>query len=71
MDDILIQREAPEYIQSTLNFFDHDARVWGLDMNVSKGDVQAIGNSPQRDSVTTSHNIFSTINPDTGRPLNF
>ena len=71
MDDILIQSEAPEYIQSTLNFFDHDARVWGLDMNVSKTEVQAIGNSPQRDSITTSHNIFSTINPDTGRPLNF
>ena len=71
MDDILIQSEVPEYIQSTLNFFNHDARVWGLDMNVSKTEVQAIGNSPQRDSVTTSHNIFSTINPDTGRPLNF
>ena len=40
-------------------------------MNVSKTEVQAIGNSPQRDSVTTSHTIFSTINPDTGRPLNF
>ena len=71
MDDILIQSEAPEYIQSTLNFFDHDARVWGLDMNVSKTEVQAIGNSPQSDFVTTSHNIFFTINPDTGRPLNF
>ena len=40
-------------------------------MNVSKTEVGAVGNSPQRDFVTTSHNIFSTINPDTGRPRIF
>ena len=71
VDDILIQSEDPEYIQSTLNFFDHDARVWGLDMNISKTEVQAVVNSPPRDFVTTSHNIVSTINPQTGRPRNF
>ena len=71
MDDILIQSKDPEYIQSTLNFFDHDARVWGLDMNVSETEVQAVGNSPQRDFVTTRHNFFATINLDTGRPRNF
>ena len=71
VDDILIQSEDPEYIQSTLNFFDHNARVWGLDMNVSKTEVQAVGNSPKRNFVTTRHKIFSTINSDTGRPRNF
>ena len=39
-------------------------------MNVSKTEVQAVGNSPQRNFVTR-HNIFSTINPNTGRPHNF
>ena len=71
VDDTLIQREDPEYIQSTLNFFDHDARVWGFDLNVSKTEVQAVGNYSQRDFVTTHHNIFSTISPNTGRPRNF
>ena len=71
VDDILIQSEEPEYIQSTLNFVDHDARLCGLDMNVSKTEVQAVGESPQQDFVTTRNNIFSTINPDTGRPRNF
>ena len=40
-------------------------------MNVSKTEVQAVGNSPQRDFVTTRHNIFSTINTDRGRPRKF
>ena len=71
VDDILIQSEDPEHIQSTLNLFDHNARVWGLDMNVSKTEVQAVGNSPQRDFFTTRNHIFSTVNPDTGRPRNF
>ena len=71
VDDILIQSEEPEYIQSTLNFFHHDALFWELDMNVSKTEVRAVGNSPEHDFVTTRHNLFSTINPDTGRPCNF
>ena len=71
VDDILIQSEDPEYSQSALNFFNHDAKVWGLDMNVSETEVQAVGNSRQRDFFTTPNNMFSTINPDTGRPRNF
>ena len=40
-------------------------------MNVSKTEVQAVGNSPGPDFVTTHHNIISTINPATGCSRNF
>ena len=68
VDDIPIQSEYPDYIQSTLNLLDHNDMVCGLDMNVSKTEVQAIGKSPQRESFTTRNNISSTINPNMRRP---
>ena len=47
-DDVLISSVDPSYIQRAINFFDGRARLWGLDRNVQKTEIQAIGQAVQR-----------------------
>ena len=68
IDDILIKSEDVVYIQNSLNYFDGPARDWGLDMNVSKTEVHAIGTAPQKESLTPRGSEFLTYNKKTGRP---
>ena len=46
VDDLLYRSEDGDRIQHILNFFDTVAREWGLDLNLSKTDIHALGAAP-------------------------
>ena len=46
VDDLLYRSEDGDRIQQILNFFDTVAREWGLDLNLSKTEIHAMGTPP-------------------------
>ena len=46
VDDLLYRSEDGDCIQQILNFFDTVAREWGLDLNLSKIEIHAMGTDP-------------------------
>ena len=68
IDDILIRSEDVVYMQNSLNYFNGQARDWGLDMNLSQSEVHANGTAPKKDFLTPRGSEFLTYNRKTGRP---
>ena len=68
IEDILIRSEDPSYIQPAINFFDGPPRLWGLDMNVQKSEIQAMAQAVQRTFTTAAGSSFPTFNSKTSRP---
>ena len=70
VDDLLYRSEDGDRIQQILNFFDTVAREWGLDLNVSKTEIHAMGTAPPRTFTSPSGTPLSTTNQKTGQPHN-
>ena len=68
INNILIKSEDVVYIQNSLNYFDGPARDWGLDMNVSKTEVQANGTAPQKEFLTPRGSEFLNVQQKNGLP---
>ena len=68
IDDMLIRSDDPSYMQRAINVFDGPARLWGLDMNVQKTDMEAMGRAVQRTFTTVVGSSFHTLDPKTSRP---
>ena len=68
IDDILIKSEDVVYIQNSLNYFDGPTRTWGLDMNVSKTEVQPNGTAPKKEFLTPRGSEFLTYNKKNKTP---
>ena len=62
------QTTCLHHIQGTLNFDDIVGRSWGLDMNLAKNEVHAMGTAPQRSFSTSTGPSLLTINKETGLP---
>ena len=70
VDDLLYRSENGDRIQQVLNFFDTVAREWGLDLNLSKTEIHAMGTAPPRTFTSPSGTPLSTTNQKTGQPHN-
>ena len=70
VDDLLYRSEDADRIQQILNFFDTVAREWGLDLNLSKTEIHAMGTAPPRTFTSPSGTPLSTTNQKTGQPHN-
>ena len=70
VDDLLYRSEDGDRIQQILNFFDRVAREWGLDLNLSKTEIHAMGAAPPRTFTSPSGTPLSTTNQKTGQPHN-
>ena len=70
VDDLLYRSEDGDRIQQILNFFDTVAREWGLDLNLSKTEIHAMGTAPPRTFTSPSGPPLSTTNQKTGQPHN-
>ena len=68
VDDLLYRSEDGDRIQQILNFFDTVAREWGLDLNLSKTEIHAVGTAPPRTFTSPPGTPVSTINQKTGQP---
>ena len=68
VDDLLYRSENGDRIQEILNFCDTVAREWGLDLNLSKTGIHAIGTAPPRTFTSPSGTPLSTTNQKTGQP---
>ena len=68
VDDLLYRSEDGDRIQQILNFFDTVAREWGLDLNLSKTEIHAMGTAPPRTFTSPSGTPLSTTNLKTGQP---
>ena len=55
-------------IQQIWNFFDTVAREWGLDLNLSKTEIHAMGTAPPRTFTSPSGTPLLTTNQKTGQP---
>ena len=62
VDDLLYGSEDGDRIQQILNFFDTVAREWGLDFNLSKTEIHAMGTPPSRTFTFLSGTPLSTTN---------
>ena len=67
-DDKLYRSPSQTYIQKLIDFYDTDARTWGLQMNCDKSEVHALGGVPQHDFQSPSGFTLSTVDPDTKQP---
>ena len=67
IDDKLYPSQSQYYIQKLINFYDTDARTWGLQMNCDKSEVHALGGVPHHDFHCPSSFTLSTIDPTTQR----
>ena len=63
IDDILIRSEDPSYITRAINVTNAPARLWGLDMNVQKIEIQTLGQAVQRTFTTAAGSSFLTSDP--------
>ena len=70
VDDLPYGSEDGDRIQQILNFFDTVAREWGLDLNLSKTEIHAMGTAPPRTFTSISGTPLSTTNQKTGPPHN-
>ena len=70
VDDLLYRSEDGDRIQQILNFFNTVAREWGLDLNLSKTEIHAMGTAPPRTFTSPSGTPLSTTNQKTGQPHN-
>ena len=70
VDDLLYRSEDGDRIQPILNFSDTVAREWGLDLNLSKTEIHAMGTAPPRTFTSPSGTPLSTTNQKTGQPHN-
>ena len=68
VDDLLYRSEDGDRIQQILNLFDTVAREWGLDLNLSKTEIHAMGTAPPGTFTSPSGTPLSTTNPKTGQP---
>ena len=68
IDDILFHSEDPSYIKRAISSFDGPARLWGLDMNVQKTEIQGLGQAVQRMFITVVGSSFHTLGPKISRP---
>ena len=68
IDDKLYRSPSQTYIQKLIDFYDTDARTWGLQMNCDKSEVHALGGVPQHDFQSPSGFTLSTVDPDTKQP---
>ena len=66
--DLPYRSEDGDRIQKILNFFDTVAREWGLDFNLSKTEIHAMGTAPPRTFTSPSGTPLSTTNQKTGLP---
>ena len=64
IDDILFRLHSRSDVISIFTYFDTTARHLGLDMNVTKAEVLAMGNSPHISFPTSNGSIISTRFPD-------
>ena len=70
IDNLLYRSEDGDRIQQILNFFDTVARGWGLDLNLSKTEIHAMGTALTRTFTSPSGTPLSTTNQKTGQPHN-
>ena len=70
VDDLLYRSEDGDRIQQSLHFFDTVARDRGLDLNLSKTKIHALGTAPPRTFTSPSGTPLSTTNQKTGQPHN-
>ena len=70
VDNLLYRSENGDRIQQILNFFDTVPRQWGLDLNLSKTEIHAMGTAPPRTFTSPSGTPLSTTNQKTGQPHN-
>ena len=70
VDDLLYRSEDGDRIQQILNFFDTVAREWGLDLNLSKTEIHAMGTASPETFASPSGTPLSTTNQKTGQPHN-
>ena len=70
VDDLLYRPEDGDRIQQILNFFHTVAREWGLDLNLSKTEIHAMGTAPPRTFTSPLGTPLSTTNQKTGQPHN-
>ena len=68
VDDLVHRSENGHRIQQIWNFFDTVARDWGLDPNLSKTEIRAMGTAPPRTFTSPSGTPLSTTNQKTGQP---
>ena len=68
IDDKLYRSPSQTYIQKLINFYDTDARTWGLQMICDPSEVHALGGVPQQDFQCPSGFTLSTIDPATKQP---
>ena len=64
IDDILFRLHSRRDVVTTFNYFDKTARDLGLDMNMTKTEVLAMGNSPHISFKTIAGSVVSMLLPD-------
>ena len=70
VDDLPYRSKNGDRIRQILNLFDTVARQWGLDRNLSKPEIHAMGTAPSRTFISPSGTALSTTNQKTGQPHN-
>ena len=63
IDDILFRLSRQQDVVDIFNFFDGDVRLLGLDMNLTKSEVQALEGASHFHFTSTSGCLVSTLEP--------
>ena len=71
INDLLYRRPDQSIIQGLIHFFDTAGRKLGMNMNMTKTEVQALNGAAQHVFSSPSSFIFDTVDPVTGLPSEF
>ena len=68
VDDLLYRSESSQRIEEILSFYDSKSRAWGLDIYLSKTELNSMEKAPQTTITAPSGDRLSTIDPKTLAP---
>ena len=71
IDDLLDRSPDPSLIQGLIDFFDTASRKLGINMNMTKTEVQALNGAVQHVFLSLTAFFFNTFDPVTGLPREF
>ena len=71
IDDLLYRSTDPSLVQGLIQFFDTAGRKLGMNMNVTKTEVEALNGAAKHSSLSPSAFFFDTVDQFTGLPIGF
>ena len=71
IDDLLYRSPDPSLIQGLIDFFGTAGQKLGMNMNMTKTEVQTLNGAAQHAFLSPSGFIFDTVDPVTGLPREF